>query len=631
MDSLVNLSDIHYKDISLRESNDYDDNLPVLGDPASVGKIQNFDRNHEINGKMNMLRSTLESSGTSPDDPQDTQLFNIVNQSMVRQKSPAFQSLTADDLPLELTTPFEIGDIQQTSSSSNLSLPILSPSHHSSDSGEDIDLNFPSTAVPIESADETSSLNKNQRDIHHPAHAHSLSLIQRTDCDSIICDLCSKEFEGRSWHCTEGCDFDICRDCIKVDELEGSTENVQDIDQNNSESTDTQSVAASISIEIIESPSEKERRGRKRKRMEQEFESEECRIRRKIQKLDCDAMSDPEYESECISEKEESTDHGDYCVDLRGDFTSLYNVRCNSLRCDECGKGFLNHKEFINHMKAEHNECRPYECHLCTKKYRGRQGLMSHYKGNHQYRISRSELLKEDEHDGELNNSASTDSRISSSTDKKPRRRGMGQESEISTCDTTENLRCDDCDKGFESHQEFIDHLKAEHMRTKNETNEVIEKYIEKTMNRKQTSQRFMKVIESGEVEINETSFLCHINECGKTFTSRSHLKRHVNEIHFGRRYKCTFPDCAHAQRGGDFKQRTTAKEHVSNVHFRLKREWQCVFCGDEFTRWLAVKRHLELQRCRLLKAEGRTMTTSDVLECKSQCRRHTSEPMNQS
>ena len=703
------------KDISLGGTNDYDDSLPVLGDPASIDMIQNSDWNHVIGGKMNLLKSTLQASGTASDDHLENQQHSILNQSIQRQESPPIQTLNPHGLPHELTTLSEADDIQQTSSSSNLSLSILSPSQQSSESGDDIDVNFPSKSAPIESTDETSSPNKNainQRDIHHPAHDHSLSLIQRadvwsicdlcskefdgtswhctegcdfdicrecidadelstqnvpdikhdnsestdmqsvehdidlnfssttvpiesadetpsldkkltdiqhpahdhslsliqrTDCDSMICDLCSNEFDGQSWHCTEGCDFDICRDCIDADEFKGSTESPQD----NSESTDTQSVEASISIEIMESTEERERRGRKRKRMEQESDSEERRIRRKIQKLDRDARREPENESECVSEKDDFTDDGDHCVDLRGDSRTLYNVRCNTLRCDECGKGFMKHKEFITHMKEEHNECSPYECHLCTKTFQRRERLMDHYKKHE---------------DGDLNNSVSTEPRRRGHL----KRRGTKQKSAISTCNTTENLRCDDCNKQFESHEELIDHLKVEHMRTKNEAKQVMEKYIEETMNRKEIYQRFMELIETGEVEINDTSFLCHINECGKTFKSRCHLKRHVNEIHFGRRYKCTFPDCTYSEHGGNFKQKTQAKEHVSNVHFRLKREWQCVLCGDDFTRWSGVKLHLELQRCRLLKAEGRAMTSTDVLECKPQCRRNTRKAMNQ-
>ena len=157
--------------------------------------------------------------------------------------------------------------------------------------------------------------------------------------------------------------------------------------------------------------------------------------------------------------------------------------------------------------------------------------------------------------------------------------------------------------------------------RSKNETREIIESYIEETMNKKETSQRFMELIESGEVEINDTSFLCHIEECGKTFKSRHHLKRHVDEIHVGRRYKCTFPDCTYAQQGRDFRQKSQAREHLSNLHFKLRGEWQCIFCGHEFTRWNGAKRHLELQRCRVLRAEGRKMTTNEVMECKARCR----------
>ncbi len=55
-----------------------------------------------------------------------------------------------------------------------------------------------------------------QKDIVHHSHCHSLCWTQRADCELIICDLCSREFQGRSWHCTVGCDFDLCSECVAV-------------------------------------------------------------------------------------------------------------------------------------------------------------------------------------------------------------------------------------------------------------------------------------------------------------------------------------------------------------------------------------------------------------------------------
>jgi len=45
------------------------------------------------------------------------------------------------------------------------------------------------------------------------AHAHGL-LYGRRPFESIICDLCEKDWNGSSWHCVSGCDFDTCHECF---------------------------------------------------------------------------------------------------------------------------------------------------------------------------------------------------------------------------------------------------------------------------------------------------------------------------------------------------------------------------------------------------------------------------------
>eukprot|EP01083_Nonionella_stella_P185442 676192_1 len=45
------------------------------------------------------------------------------------------------------------------------------------------------------------------------AHPHAL-LYGRRPFESIICDLCEKDWNGSSWHCSNNCDFDTCHDCF---------------------------------------------------------------------------------------------------------------------------------------------------------------------------------------------------------------------------------------------------------------------------------------------------------------------------------------------------------------------------------------------------------------------------------
>ena len=74
------------------------------------------------------------------------------------------------------------------------------------------------------------------------------------------------------------------------------------------------------------------------------------------------------------------------------------------------------------------------------------------------------------------------------------------------------------------------------------------------------------------------------------------------------------------------FKQSSQCREHIMNVHDvwcskqfcdNKKSAWSCNRCGDPFTRWYGVKRHLALVRCSTLKNGSRKMllTTEQIEE----------------
>ena len=56
--------------------------------------------------------------------------------------------------------------------------------------------------------------NKNQVEgVKVNAHPHAL-LYGRRPFESIICDLCERDWNGSSWHCKNQCDFDTCHSCF---------------------------------------------------------------------------------------------------------------------------------------------------------------------------------------------------------------------------------------------------------------------------------------------------------------------------------------------------------------------------------------------------------------------------------
>ena len=55
--------------------------------------------------------------------------------------------------------------------------------------------------------------NKQVEGVKINAHAHGL-LYGRRPFESIICDICDRDWNGSSWHCKVNCDFDTCHSCF---------------------------------------------------------------------------------------------------------------------------------------------------------------------------------------------------------------------------------------------------------------------------------------------------------------------------------------------------------------------------------------------------------------------------------
>merc|ERR1712154_6888 len=94
-----------------------------------------------------------------------------------------------------------------------------------------------------------------------------------------------------------------------------------------------------------------------------------------------------------------------------------------------------------------------------------------------------------------------------------------------------------------------------------------VEDFIEETMTTKECRKVFDEFLRTKQVECSSEGNWCRIGECDKFFGKKCHLKRHVDEAHIGRRFRCSFPACSYDQNGRTFKQKGPAKEHINNVH----------------------------------------------------------------
>ena len=85
---------------------------------------------------------------------------------------------------------------------------------------------------------------------------------------------------------------------------------------------------------------------------------------------------------------------------------------------------------------------------------------------------------------------------------------------------------------------------------------------------------------------LNSTNCCCQI--CGKNFTRKSDLKRHVDSVHRGIiNFRC---ESCHK----NFKRKSDLKRHTETIH-RGSISFPCQSCGKNFSRKRDLKRHTEL------------------------------------
>ena len=129
-------------------------------------------------------------------------------------------------------------------------------------------------------------------------------------------------------------------------------------------------------------------------------------------------------------------------------------------------------------------------------------------------------------------------------------------------------------------------------------SDDIIKEYIGETHSVGQARAIYLKYLKEKQCIKVHDGWKCMVGgKCGKSYKSRCHLKRHIDEIHIGKRYFCKYGDC-----GIKVRQRDTLKEHIRNTHFDVEKPWHCFLCGEVFSRWCGVRRHICLKRCKLLK-----------------------------
>lgn len=87
-----------------------------------------------------------------------------------------------------------------------------------------------------------------------------------------------------------------------------------------------------------------------------------------------------------------------------------------------------------------------------------------------------------------------------------------------------------------------------------------------------------------------EKLFKCPYEDCGKSYTNQSHLKRHkiiahIGEVDESNQVVCTIDDC-----NGTFANKYSLKKHINRKH--TNHPFKCEICDEEFQRKSHLSAH---------------------------------------
>ena len=224
----------------------------------------------------------------------------------------------------------------------------------------------------------------------------------------------------------------------------------------------------------------------------QEVESMESDIASDESKYQIPSDSDGES-----SEQERDAPSGDV-----EDYEMLYKSG-KTLKCIECDHLFKKHSEFINHMDAEHDVKRPYQCSHCTKCYGLRGNLIHHIKSVHAPRYECGVCHKR------FGCKSSLKTHCIIHSEERP-------------------FKCSQCDSSFKLKRNLTTHIRSVHQNERNFHCDHCSKGFFRKSN----------LIIHLRVHTEEKPFQCTI--CGKAFTQKNGLTIH-ERIHTGEKpYECS-------------------------------------------------------------------------------------------
>ena len=255
-------------------------------------------------------------------------------------------------------------------------------------------------------------------------------------------------------------------------------------------------------------------------------------------------------------------------------------------KCEFCGKLFLKKDNLIRHVQS-HLNLREFKCTLCDRAFNSKYELKNHLKVHHD---------KREEGTQELNNGTAGEEE-----NKKPLwkhkcflcgKRFKNKNNMTRHVQSHLNMRefkCSLCDKAFNTKPELKYHLKIHEARRTGDTdflNRHMCQFCGKGFSKKNNLTRHVQS------HLNLREFQCA--ECDKAFNTKPELRMH-QKIHAAKREGNTDwlnrNTCQHC--GKVFTKRNTLTRHV-NSHLNL-REFKCSECGKGFNTNIDLKGHQKI------------------------------------
>ena len=316
------------------------------------------------------------------------------------------------------------------------------------------------------------------------------------------------------------------------------------------------------------------------------------------------------------------------------------NVIEKIVLCTICGQTFKRKHHLVRHVEIIHEKLRKYQCNLCQKKFKEKHHLKKHFFKSH----NGLDFEWERDYNQTEKISTSPKERCPCTLCGKTFLNATHLKRHIeSVHEKIRKYPCFECPKRFKQQTHLKEHIKLVHDKKKRYNCSICGKNFHKKIN---LQEHILLSSEEGKCKIDFenddtlpepnlefpmdwngqdiSKFINKCTVCGKIFSSKSHLKRHVESVHEKlKRFQCDFCEKKYYQKSHlqehvlaahkDFdnenmllvsnsewenEENYTKEFSMStigeNISDPVKKSPECTLCGKTFRSKGHVKRHIE-------------------------------------